>query len=244
MEVYVELTGDESTLKTLSETFKNKKEDFAITKKDNSYVLTSEKFKHMNDLEIRKKANEIIKKLNKSVKLSLEPRKPIIAKSIIKDEGKRKNVTFFANTLRIVMKPYSPTVLTDKEGNVLRRYPHDFIKEVYNLTEKNKNLSDALEIYDPNSLDPREYYKIFEIIRKDVGGEKNFSKIIGFSINEIDRFRQSCQHPEAVGLKKSRHAVPKGEPPKKPMSPEEMKRFIKISLEKWILKINEELEKR
>lgn len=244
MEAYVELTGDKKILEDLSETFRE--DSFSIAKKEDRYILKlKNNFESADTQEVKEKADRIISGINKPIKLVYGTSRLIKtgAVVVIDEEGKIHVVTF-ADTLRKVIKSVAKVIQTDKNGNVLRRYPHDFIKEVYNLTEKNKNLSDALEIYDPNSLDPREYYKIFEIIRKDVGGEKNFSKIIGFSINEINRFKRSCQHPEAVGLKKSRHAVPKGEPPKKPMSLEEMKRFIKISLEKWILKINEELEKR
>lgn len=242
MEIYVELKGDESILKELTGIIKKEEHSFEIIKNENAYILKSGRFKQMNDSEIKEEANRIISKLNKTLKITFEPIRLISIGSIIKDENGKKYTTSSDIQVSISLKPNSTIKITNKEGNILKIYLHDLIKELPNLIEINENLSKALELYNPNSIEPYQYFKVFEIIRKELGGEDNFAKIIGIDKKEISRFKNSCNNPEAIGFDKARHSIPKGCSPKNPMTLNEIKEFTKTSLIKWILKIKKDTE--
>jgi hypothetical protein len=78
----------------------------------------------------------------------------------------------------------------------------------------------------------KDFYPIYEIVRKDVGGEEKLVSKGWTSMTQIRRFRHTANSPEAV--EGSRHGVPTGTPPTNPMTPAEAMEFIRSLIIQWI----------
>ena len=76
-------------------------------------------------------------------------------------------------------------------------------------------------------------YKLYEIIRSDVGGKTALSQKRWVDEADLIRFTRTADHPSASG-RDARHAASNNEPPKVPMSLEEAKRLIRQVGQSWI----------
>jgi hypothetical protein len=75
-------------------------------------------------------------------------------------------------------------------------------------------------------------YKVYEVIRKDVGGQNRIKRIV--SNRELKRFTQTAQSIETLG-DEARHADPvKYRAPHDPMSKNEAIEFIREMISSWI----------
>jgi hypothetical protein len=100
------------------------------------------------------------------------------------------------------------------------------------LAEQDSKVAEALKFYsEPNGYN---LFKVFEIIRKDVGGEEQINKKFSITKAETSSFRGSVKRSDVWG-DKARHAVDSGDPPKNTMSYEEAVAFIKDMLRKWMV---------
>lgn len=80
-----------------------------------------------------------------------------------------------------------------------------------------------------SSLSMTEAGHIVELIQDDLRGDlSEFA-----TNNEITRFKRSINHPAIMGLG-ARHAVPKGDPPPKPMTESEARSFARQIGLKWL----------
>jgi len=75
-------------------------------------------------------------------------------------------------------------------------------------------------------------YRIFEVVREDVGSEDAIERLGWASRRQIERFRRSANSPTASGLS-ARHAKEPTQPPPNPMSPHEAEAFVRGLLDAW-----------
>ncbi len=76
-------------------------------------------------------------------------------------------------------------------------------------------------------------YKVFEIVRRDVGGAKNLDAKGWYLDGECRRFAQSVNNPKVLG-DKARHSDRGDAPPDCPMTMEEASNFIRQLTSKWL----------
>lgn len=132
--------------------------------------------------------------------------------------------------------------IVDIKSSIRVRIPitQNHIQESLNLAKltcKNKKLAQVLAfINNDNYKSWMTLYKIQEIIKSDCKLEK-----LQVSKSKLRRFKQTANHPEASGPD-SRHGFLKGQPPEIPMKLNEAVEFIEDIIEKWIAKINKEVE--
>jgi hypothetical protein len=100
--------------------------------------------------------------------------------------------------------------------------------------ESNPNVADALELLAAPHLSWANLYKIWEILRDDVGGGSKAIKDRGWaSDNQLTRFTRSANHPKASGAD-ARHARDTTEPPPNPMALSEARDFILTLVQDWL----------
>jgi hypothetical protein len=102
------------------------------------------------------------------------------------------------------------------------------------LSERNSDVADALNIRGtPGAqLSWSDLYKVFEIVRDSVGGERVIVKNGWVSQSAISRFKHSANHPEASG-DQARHARMSGGPPSQPMWLNQVRWWISSLVQQW-----------
>ncbi|HZC73508.1 MAG TPA: hypothetical protein VE442_22625, partial [Jatrophihabitans sp.] len=105
------------------------------------------------------------------------------------------------------------------------------------LADRDANVADALRaLAQPDEqLDWYDLYKVFEIVREAVGGQKDLIATKWFTSADVDRFTASANHPGLSG-DEARHARQGGRPPdlRKAMSLAEANGFIQRLVVSWI----------
>lgn len=92
---------------------------------------------------------------------------------------------------------------------------------------------DALDFFAYEDQWAVNLYKVFEIVRDDVGGKnQDLINRQWATDEELDNFR-SVHDSEAIG-RQARHAVRKQQSPTSPMSEDEARAFIRGVLEQWL----------
>lgn len=102
----------------------------------------------------------------------------------------------------------------------------DQLLEAVSIAGRDTNVADALAYFRRDINWAFDLYNVFELIRKDVGGQRALEAVEWVSEAELTRFTQTTNQ--------LRHAVPKGDPPRRPMNEGEAVQFISAMLEAWI----------
>lgn len=212
--------------------------DWIIFKEEGDYFLKSSAFDNLNNAEkVHEVAADILDRLNGLAKLRFESFQPLEtgAVSYINDDGKRHQFVSLSATLTMrsrlsvratVIKPDGTVDTSDKKRPSI-------IELGYSITQKDANAAEALRIFGSLEANWFNLYKVFEIIRDDVGGHAQLIRARWVSKNNIGRFTGTAQSSDILG-DEARHARYRGGPPSDPMSLPEAKSFIKTILEQWI----------
>lgn len=76
-------------------------------------------------------------------------------------------------------------------------------------------------------------YRVYEIIRTDVGGDKRIVQHGWATGKGLELFRRTAQHPQAIG-DDARHGVSRGQPPAKPMTPKTARSLVRGLCRRWL----------
>lgn len=87
--------------------------------------------------------------------------------------------------------------------------------------------------YIASGLDPVRLFKVFEIIRHDVGNSEAIQRMGWTSSRAITRFTAGVNRPEAAGSE-ARHARMRGDAPSDPMDPPQARRFLIDLMHRWM----------
>ena len=233
----VRLVGHEFDLEDLST--QERSPDWIILKEEGDYFLKSSAFDNLNDAEkVREVATGILDKLNGLAKLrfgSFQPLK-IGAVSYIDDSGKRHQFVSFPSatlTMRSKLRVTATVVKPDGTVDASNKKQPSIIELGYSIAQKDANAAEALRIFGVFDTNWFNLYKVFEIIRDDVGGHAQLIRAGWVSEKNISRFTGTAQSSDILG-DDARHARYRGGPPSDPMSLSEAKSFIKTILEQWI----------
>jgi hypothetical protein len=100
------------------------------------------------------------------------------------------------------------------------------------VAQRDPNVWRALRLFGL-STEPVNLFRVYEVIREDLGGQAEIVQRGWATNKQISRFTNSLDNRAAMG-DKARHAVSKTQPPKKPMSLPEAQAFVTGLLEKWL----------
>ncbi len=101
------------------------------------------------------------------------------------------------------------------------------------IAQRDPAVADALRLLGTQGSAPVNLYRIFEIIRKDLGSEKRIIENGWASRKDLTRFKRSVNHPGAIG-DDARHGVSSNSPPPDPMPPLEAESFLKSIFSNWL----------
>lgn len=232
MEWYVGIIGDNFDLEDLSKSLNSP--EFSITKKGEDYILKSTHFNSLEDVDcVRNKANEILYLINGAAKLEFGMRKPLEVARVcrVNDDGKTECSVVFSDSAHA--RDRVKASLITKDGEVQEIFQADPISEFISIGLKDEKVAKVLRLFGNRTNDWVNLYRIYEIIKNDVGGKHKIVEKGWATKKAIKRFTQTANSVGAVG-DESRHGVEKTEPPEDPMRPHEAESFIEAIIHNWI----------
>ena len=206
--------------------------------------MKSSHWNNINTVEIIKdKAEEYILYLTAVANILLEARGSIIIGGIesISPDGKR-NIYVIPKGVEVVAKVGFPTIkITHADGTIEESHIGDNAKKYFDLGTSNDGIAKVYRLIALKGDDWVNLYRIFELIRDDVGGESEIKALGWASGNKIDLFRGAANHPGVSG-DDARHGVLASPPPSRSMDLPQARTFIKGLVHAWleykIIKIN------
>lgn len=232
----VRLNGHEFDLEDLTH---NKTLEWSIIKKEGRYYLKSTTFDSLTDADqVRKVATNILSKINGLAKLQITGFQPIEfdATARIDESGNYHHFIFASGSInfRSRMSVKGTVLKVDGTVDTSPQQQTTLIESGYSIAMHNTNVAEAVRIFGTLKNNWFNLYKIYEIVRDDVGGHNNLINT-GWAQNkdDISRFTGTAQRSELIG-DEARHSRMKGSPPSNPMSHSEAQALIRTILVKWI----------
>lgn len=224
--ILIQLTGETLDLEEIKRSLRTS--DWKIIKETDGYYLTSDFLTAINDhKEIESKAKQFIDILNGAINLFYGNHKRIETGSIIQIDENGKKSKFVSMTGSIKNRTRVYGNLTNKDDLIEKPTT---IELWLNKAEKNESVRDVLHFF--NEISWWNLYKIFEIIRDDVGEQKELYKFL--EKNDLSHFTQAAQSRELLG-DKARHASKKYKPPKTFLTLDKANELVKNLFNNWII---------
>lgn len=232
----VQITGHPYDLEDVYEN--QNSASWSVVKDDDQFFFESVLFNDLEEAgEVRDTAAQIIALINGSAKLRISGFRPIEIGSVsyFDDEGNRRNFVLLQGSISARSRHKATAVVIKPDGSEVKEEIEqpDRIELTFSLAESDPNVSDALRLYALSELSWGDLYKIYEIIRDDVGGSKELFDNEYVLKKDLRNFSHTAQHPGAIG-DDARHARIASEVPVNPMSLAEANLLISTLMNKWI----------
>ncbi len=223
----------------LEDVYENQSSESWSVVKDNDHFFME--YVLFNDIEeadkVREIALKIITLINGSAKLRISGFRPIETGNVsyIDDRGNRHNFVLLQGSISARSRLKATAIVTKPNGSEVEEEieQSDQIRHTFALAESDPNVFDALRLYASNELNWVDLYKIYEIIKDDVGGLKALFNKRFVLKKDLRNFSHTAQHPGAIG-DAARHARVAAEIPENPMSLSEANLLISTMMTKWI----------
>lgn len=224
MQILVELIGEKIDIEDLKHNLRTS--DWKILNMDNMYYIASESLNKLQDSnEILSAVNLFLDILNGAVCVLEINHKTVFAGSIYKVyPNGRKDVSIQLNTIKGFSRVRGS--LTIKGDNTTTATT---VEKYLKLAEKDVHVRAALNFF--KRIAWGNLYKVYEIICKDMNGEKNIYQFCPKS--QIILFRRTAQSPDIIG-EDARHAYQRHKPPKEIITVKQAHSIIKRLFENWI----------
>lgn len=203
-----------------------------VRQEEGRYFLTADRLNNLEKPgEVREAAEKMTAYINGLVRLRFNSRTRISVGNFEEriGNGETKNLYMMPESESLWMREGAVGVVIT-EGGADKPAPQqvDPFAAWCALTDSDQKIAQALEMYGNASLsDPwKDLYPVFEIIKKDVGGEDELVRMVWTTRTQIVRFRHTAQG--------TRHGVSTGDPPKNPMTEAEAWTFLRSLLNQWL----------
>lgn len=224
MEWTVRITGPEKLLKAL--TVLTHGMEVTVSRSGGRYVLASAGFCGLSDhRDVHSIASRYLRLFNSLVGV-----------------GAIRGISYAAplRLLEIVKAEDGKTVRWDYEvavssigiGEVDAPASAQRVQQLINSAEASQSVSHALELLGTGD-DWANLYRVYEVIRHDVGGDKAMARKDWANKKNLKLFEHTANSPKAIGLA-ARHGVPKGEPPGQPMEHCDARSLVVTLLNRWL----------
>jgi len=227
----VRLSGERDDLEALT-SFKGK--DWRVAKKDDGYYLQAAAFAQLNRADdVWTSAEALITIVNGAAKLDSDEFKPVAPDHVARfhDDGHKDAFIFLSETLNLTARMGRPTLLVNGVPQETESWPN--LESWVRLAQRDGNVAKALRIITSRELNPVNLYKLYEIVRDDVGNESAMIQRNWATRNQLSAFRRSMNHPAASGAG-ARHARMEEDPPTDPMSEDQARAFVRGLLRAWL----------
>lgn len=229
----VRLKGEEFDLQKLPTLLTSP--EVTVIEEDGNYYLKSEDFNSMTDAShVLAASKPMLEAINGALQLYLGDFQIVKADGIvvgIGEDGKPHNYVVLSGSITCRGRVSASVTLVKPNGTVDSSQRSSKVESWIAVARQNKNVADAFRLFcAPTWFN---LYKIYEIIRADVGGKKKIIQKGWVTAPDIKRFTNTAQSPDVLG-DDARHATQKDLPPKKPMSLSEAKSLIRILLKNWL----------
>ena len=205
--------------------------EHTVIEENGSYYLKSSDFDSLSSAdEVRERAIAIIDMLNGAMKLHIHDFRGVFEDgvTIIKEDGSRHHSVYLGGSIAARVK-VSATVTTSNGTQQIAPQPSD-VESWLSLAKGDKAVADALHFFRENTW--ISLYKVYEIIRDDVGGEEAITTNGWATKKRLKRFTRTAQSRAALG-DYARHASKKYTPPAQPMPIHEAESLIRGILLSW-----------
>ena len=179
--------------------------------------------------EALQRARPILESITGLMTLRFQSRTPVLPSGIVHtvDDNGGRGVYIHVPPVSFTLRALPPTITA---GASVSR-PGDAIFHDLQLARKDKNVQDAMRLWGKDSESWSGLYRVYEIIRADVGGDKALRNwVCG---DHLGLFRRTANHQDAAG-DEARHARKGDQPPSKPMPLKEARRLIETLLNRWL----------
>ncbi len=205
--------------------------EHTVIEGNGSYYLKSSDFDSLSSAdEVRERGIAIIDMLNGAMKLHIHDFRGVFEDGVtlIKEEGSRHHYVYLGGSIAARVK-VSATVTTSKGTQQIGPQPSG-VESWLSLAKGDKAVADALHFFRENTW--ISLYKVYEIIRDDVGGEEAITTKGWATKKRLKRFTRTAQSRAALG-DYARHASKKYTPPAQPMPIPEAESLIRGILLSW-----------
>jgi hypothetical protein len=198
----------------------------AFDQKDRTFIRT-ERLQHLsNPTEVETVGLELLEILNGIVRVECPHYVGVKLKGMVR-------VFEDHTSCGLVGKPVS--VLGIAEVKSMRQFIEQTVSQaaaIDALASSNSDVSEALRLFSIRDDPFMNCYKVFEIIREDVGVDA-ISYRFGIPKSQIKRFTRTVNHPGSSG-RHSRHARTNEDPVQSPMSATDARELIRLILKGWL----------
>jgi len=224
--ILIQLTGDNVDIEDIK--LGLKASIWKFLKESDGYYLTSESVEETYDHdEVLTDVNLFLDLLNGAANIIHKDHKKVGTGCLIEiDENGQRNYFLSIHEKVTVRDRCDAEVI--REGKVVEEYPSKMEGWV-SKAWTDESVRDALHFF--NEINWWNLYKVFEIIRDDVGGKTQVYKII--DKDELECFEEVAQRRDLLG-DNARHASKSRKQPSKKMTLEEASNTIIKLFETWI----------
>ncbi|MBE0415062.1 MAG: hypothetical protein IBX36_00770 [Dehalococcoidia bacterium] len=208
--------------------------ELAVSEENGFYYLQSSEFESLTSSdEVRKRGIDLIDKLNGAAKLYRGNFQDVSEDGIthVEDDGRCHRYVYLEGTVTGRGKLRANATVISPDGTEKKVDQPTNLETWIGIANKYKPVADALHFFRQHSW--VNLYKVYEIIRDDVGGENAIIAQHRVSKGKLKRFKQTAQSRAALG-DYARHASKKYKPPAQLMSLSEAKSMIKDILINWM----------
>lgn len=229
----VRLKGEEFDLKELPKLFDSAEAMVII--EDGDYYLKSTRFADLSAAEeVLRVAIEMVDMINDVAFLHFDNIKSadVDAVAEVHEDGSRCHHVFLRGSATARSRVgVARLTVTDSSGNAVESYQPSAAIVIMGAARRHTAVADALHFH--RKSDWGSLYKVFELIRDDVGGERRLIQRGCVSKRVLSRFRRTAQSRDAIG-DEARHASKRYTAPRHPMTLSEARGVIKGILEHWL----------
>ena len=203
-----------------------------VSQEGDGFVLRSPDLDDLSDArEVEQRARKLVAVLNGLARIEVPDFTPVaVSGGIVKYDGGRREFSLHCEPDEYRLRP-GLTQLIGPDRQRATPPPRPMAAWAA-LAQRDANARQVLGLF-AEQPDPVNLYRVFEVIRADVGGEDALIANGWTSGNQITRFRRTANSVSALGTE-ARHGVEPTAPPANPMSGLEMQTFVTGLLEKWL----------
>ena len=225
----VRLKGEVPDLEDLSELFVS--EELSVIKERGSFWMRSSRFASLVDNTlVYSRALDLIRLMNGAAKVHYGDFRPVEFDGItrVDDEGNWGTHTHFGSTRVTGGGRVRVKTVASPEAKGERPPPERWVE----LALREETVARALRMLSRDTS-WSDLYKVYEIVRHDVGGRKGITEKRWASRNQIDRFTGTADSWDVLG-ENARHGVQRRDPPPNPMGLEEARSLVRTIVVLWL----------